>query len=107
MDNNDVTLLYYANSYMMMLECWVSAPDKRPSFKTLYTNTSKFIEGLAGYLEVGFNPFVAQTATEPGDEETTNERSEDEEGEEGLDEPVVTVKVIPPSVESGGQFSEY
>ena len=91
---------------MMMLECWESAPDKRPSFKTLYRNTSKFIEGLAGYLEVGFNPFVAQTATEPGDEETTNERSEDEEGEEGLDKPVVTVKVIPPSVESGGKFPE-
>ena len=91
---------------MMMLECWESAPDKRPSFKTLYTNTSKFIEGLAGYLEVGFNPFAAQTATEPGDEEATNERSEDEEEVQILDEPVVIVKVTPPSVESGGQFPE-
>ena len=66
---------------MMMLRCWESMPDKRPSFKTLYTDTSKFIEGIAGYLEMGFNPFTAggESATGTGEEESTPERSENEE----------------------------
>ena len=55
----------------MMLQCWESMPDKRPSFKTLYTDTSKLIEGIAGYLEIGFNPFTAgDTATAAGEEES-------------------------------------
>ena len=89
-----------SNSYMMMLQCWESAPGNRPYFKTLYTNISKFIEGLAGYLEVGFNPFAPTTASELGEKEDANERSKNEKGL------VVTVKVIPPSVESGAQFPE-
>ena len=32
-------------------------PDDRPSFKDLHTNTSKYTECIAGYLEMGFNPF--------------------------------------------------
>ena len=87
----------------MMLQCWESAPDNRPYFKTLYTNTSKFIEGLAGYLDVGFNPFATTTASELGEEEDANEMSGNEKGPPEL---VVTVKVIPPSVESGAQFPE-
>ena len=56
---------------MMMLQCWESMPDKRPSFKTLYTDTSKLIEGIAGYLVIGFNPFTAgDTATAAGEEES-------------------------------------
>ena len=51
------------NSYMMMLNCWEAVPDKRPTFKTLYTNASKIIEGIAGYLEMGFNPFTAKNTT--------------------------------------------
>ena len=51
------------NSYMMLLNCWEAVPDKRPSFKTLYTNASKIIEGIAGYLEMGFNPFTAKNTT--------------------------------------------
>ena len=68
------------NSYMMMLQCWESAPDNRPYFKTLYTNTSKFIEGLAGYLEVGFNPFATMASELRGGEEA-NEMSENEHRE--------------------------
>ena len=76
---------------MMMLQCWESIPDKRPSFKTLYTDTSKLIEGIAGYLEIGFNPFTAG-----GEEESTNERGDREkEGEESH----VIVQVIPASVD--------
>ena len=48
---------------MMMLQCWELSPDKRPTFKTLYMDTSKFIEEIAGYLELGFNPFVEQRST--------------------------------------------
>ena len=33
-------------------------PDDRPSFKDLHTNTSKYTERIAGYLEMGFNPFA-------------------------------------------------
>jgi hypothetical protein len=46
----------------MILTCWEAVPDKRPSFKTLYNNASKIIEGIAGYLEIGFNPFTAETS---------------------------------------------
>ena len=33
-------------------------PEKRPSFKELRTNTSKYIEHIAGYLDLGFYPFA-------------------------------------------------
>ena len=85
---------------MMMLQCWESVPEKRPSFKTLYTNTSKLIEGIAGYLEIGFNPFAAAGE---GEEEPATERNENRE--EGM-QPAVTFRVIPPSVDSGKHFSE-
>ena len=84
----------------MMLQCWELAPDKRPSFKTLYKNTSKFVEGLAGYLEIGFNPFEAGTPSEPGKQEATTKRTEDEREEM---QTAITVQAIPPSVESGDQ----
>ena len=59
---------------MMMLQCWELAPDKRPSFKTLYTNTSIFIEGLAGYLEMGFNPFSTHSHGDQGDKDAVTQR---------------------------------
>ena len=56
-------LIYYAisysDSYVMMRKCWEMLPEKRPSFKDLYTNTSQYIEHIAGYLDLGFNPFAA------------------------------------------------
>ena len=70
----------------MMLQCWESMPENRPSFKTLYTDTSKFIEGIAGYLEIGFNPFSGQRVYE-----ISNTEKKDE-----LELPVA-VQVIPPS----------
>ena len=30
----------------------------RPSFKEMYTITSKYVESIAGYLDMGFNPFA-------------------------------------------------
>ena len=51
-----LTLIY---SYVMMKKCWEMIPEKRPSFKELHTNTSQYIEHIAGYLDLGFNPFTA------------------------------------------------
>lgn len=44
----------------MMIECWTASPDARPSFKQLYTDISKYIGRIAGYLEIGFNPFAGK-----------------------------------------------
>lgn len=69
---------------MMMLQCWEFVPDKRPSFKTLYKHTSNFVEGLAGYLEMGFNPFAVVTASEPG-KGTTIAKNEDKNIDEEVE----------------------
>ena len=49
----------FSNSYEMMMQCWKMSPEDRPTFKELYSSVSKFIERIAGYLEIGFNPFTA------------------------------------------------
>ena len=41
----------------MMAKCWKFQPDDRPSFSELYTDTSNYLERVAGYLEMNFNPF--------------------------------------------------
>ena len=51
--------LIYCYSYEMMMQCWKMSPEDRPTFKELCTSVSKFIERIAGYLEIGFNPFTA------------------------------------------------
>lgn len=49
-------------------------------FKTLYISTSKFIERVAGYLEMGFNPFASQgPAAATAEGVPTAEKSEGEE----------------------------
>ena len=40
-----------------MRKCWEILPENRPSFNELYRITSTYIERMAGYLELGFNPF--------------------------------------------------
>ena len=42
----------------MMMKCWETVPDDRPTFKELCIHASKYIEHIAGYLEMGFNPFA-------------------------------------------------
>ena len=42
----------------MMKKCWETIPEERPNFKELHKNTSKYLEHIAGYLEMEFNPFV-------------------------------------------------
>lgn len=57
-----------------MLQCWEATPGKRPSFRSLYTQTSSIIEKIAGYLEMEFNPFTVQESTELEVEEPNTER---------------------------------
>ena len=61
------------------------SPNDRPHFEKLYKNTSKYVEGIAGYLELGFNPF---------------ERISDEKQTEGEAESEVTINVTQPSVDT-------
>ena len=35
-------------------------PNNRPLFKDLHTITSQYIEHIAGYLELEFNPFTGR-----------------------------------------------
>ena len=44
--------------YGIMRKCWEMSPEDRPSFKELTKTISKYIERVAGYLEIGFNPFT-------------------------------------------------
>ena len=67
----------FDNSYEMMKKCWEMAPDDRPPFKQLYKNTSIYIERIAGYLELGFNPFAGMEDVSRVEEK----QMEDEEGE--------------------------
>ena len=61
----------------MMKKCWEVVPDERPDFKQLHKNTSTYIERIAGYLELGFNPFAGMEDVSRVEEKKT----EDEEGE--------------------------
>ena len=85
------------------MRCWKMSPEDRPTFKEICCSVSKFIERIAGYLEIGFNPFTGGGAVEGGGEE----EGENEEGEgkdkietEKGDEASVTIKATVPSVES-------
>ena len=49
------------------MQCWKMSPEDRPTFKELCSSVSKFIECIAGYLEIGFNPFI-ETGGEEGRE---------------------------------------
>ena len=44
--------------YEIMMKCWESSPKERPSFGALYKEVTRFIERVAGYLDVGYNPFT-------------------------------------------------
>ena len=66
-------------SYEIMMQCWVTAPEDRPTFKELYLTTSNYIEHMAGYLQLGFNPFAERNV---GEREEGEEKTEQEEQEE-------------------------
>ena len=54
-----LTCGYILHSYEMMMQCWKMSAEDRPTFKEICSSVSKFIERIAGYLEIGFNPFTA------------------------------------------------
>lgn len=59
--------VWYINRYGVMRECWEMAPEDRPTFKELYTTISKYVEHMAGYLDMVFNPFTAGGVAESGE----------------------------------------
>ncbi|CAI8036254.1 Tyrosine-protein kinase Dnt, partial [Geodia barretti] len=63
--------------YGIMKQCWQMMPEERPTFTELYFTVSNIIERMAGYLQVGYNPFLGR-----GDEEKAEEMEEEEEEEE-------------------------
>ena len=36
-----------------MLKCWEHTPDTRPTFSSLVTSLSKFLDSMAGYMGIG------------------------------------------------------
>ena len=58
-----MTCLLSSFRYAIMKKCWEMEPDNRPSFKELHTTTSQYIEQIAGYLDLGFNPFTEEKCT--------------------------------------------
>ena len=52
------------------------SPEDRPTFKELCSNVSKFIERIAGYLEIGFNPFTAAVVEEEEEKIYEEKKSE-------------------------------
>ena len=67
-----------------MKKCWEMEPNNRPTFSELCASITKYIERIAGYLEMGFNPFPGV-----GESETVAE----EESEEDVCEPGGTLQV--------------
>ena len=71
--------LHYIYRYSIMLKCWNSDPNERPSFSTLAKSISEFAEMTAGYLDVSnYNPFEANIPTAT----TGAENRDDQTGEE-------------------------
>ena len=52
------------------------APGDRPPFSELCVTISKFIEHIAGYLQVGYNPFTVKEKNEEKKEGENEEESD-------------------------------
>ena len=59
------------------MECWKMSPEERTTFNDLCHTISKFIEHIAGYLDIGFNPFTTVEGGEERKEEGVKERDEE------------------------------
>ena len=79
----------------MMMKCWETVPDNRPTFKELCKNTNTYIEHIAGYLEMGFNPFAGGERVKSAVEKDGEEMSE------------VAIQVIPASVQNDAAHSTF
>ena len=72
-----------------MLQCWEYEPKDRPSFRKMHEKVSNYVEGIAGYLEVNFNPFKGRGSTSAVQVE--------EEKEEDMSDSDVEIHVYPSS----------
>ena len=63
-----------------MKQCWKTTPEDRPTFKELCSTLSKSIERIAGYLQIGYNPFMGDMGN--GKKKEKNEEKEEEVNEE-------------------------
>ena len=86
----------------MMRKCWEMDPSKRPSFNELHTLTSKYIERIAGYLEMEFNPFsrIGMVKSAIVEENET-------EGKNGGIDVGVAIQVTPTSVKTTAPYTIY
>ena len=74
-----------------MSKCWAFQPEDRPSFSDIHANISNYLEGIAGYLEVGFNPFDGTFITP--------------ENGKSLSDPEMPIETYPPSLENSASIS--
>ena len=93
--------------YSIMLKCWNSDPNERPSFSALVNSISGFAEKTAGYLDVSnYNPFEANVSTAtPGAENRDDQTEEEHDANIGvpLDNPPVEINVQCPSEDEGSR----
>ena len=76
----------------MMMKCWEFEPQNRPSFQELHKNTTNYIERIAGYLEVTYNPFKGAR----GNRVQGKEDKKEEEDVKSMPDPGIAIEVHPP-----------
>ena len=84
------------------MKCWEKDPVSRPTFKELHLSVSKYIECIAGYLDIGFNPFTGGgggIGGENGEVDDNAFKEEEEETELNVNENVI-------EGEGGGEIEE-
>ena len=64
-----------------MRNCWEMAPEERPTFRRLCLSISKFIEHMADYMQMEYNPFTVGRVEEEEEQESGEEKKEEEEEE--------------------------
>ncbi|CAI8055172.1 Hepatocyte growth factor receptor [Geodia barretti] len=67
--------------YHMMIQCWEMAVEDRPTFSEISLTISKFIEHIAGYLQMGYNPFKRGAGKGEAEEDEDDEHKEEDEKE--------------------------
>ena len=55
-----------------MLKCWELSPESRPTFSLLVRSLSKFLDNMAGYMDIG-NIKGVQNVDDSGDTSKNNE----------------------------------
>ena len=71
-----------------MRQCWQMVPGDRPTFTELCLKLSSLIENIAGYLQMGYNPFIVGGGIggEEEEKEKVNEEEDEQEKEEEKEE---------------------